>query len=410
MAQDLGLLKKEFQKRFGAGEGLGGNSEKKIRIFRAPGRINIIGENIDYNGGRVLPATIDRALFIAIRARDDEAITYEDIRFPGTYKANISDNFTYKKEDDYANYLNGILSALKSEGHTMAHGFDVLIASDLPAGSGVSSSSALECAFATAVNDLFNLGLSKKEIALLGQKSEHEFLHVQCGIMDQFVIATGCEGTAELLDCKTLECDYIPLFLGDYSFVVMDTKKPRQLSSSAYNDRRRECEAALKEIQKSMITFDGVRPAESIKSLCDLTPNNFLACKAAITDPVARKRAAHCVSEGERVDKAVKALKAGDLATLGVLLNESHESLKSDYEVTCRELDSIVYAAQGEKSCLGARMTGAGFGGCAIALVETSSLDDFIKSVDARYKNEIGHEGAFFSCKTSNGASEVELE
>ena len=310
------VLKQKFIEMYGAGEG------QAVRMFASPARINIIGEHIDYNGGKVFPAAIDRYLYVAIRKRNDSKIIYNDLFFDGTYNFDINDNFTFDKENDYANFLNGILSCMKKQGYTFDCGFEVLIASNVPSAGGISSSSALECGFAWAVNQTFDFGISRKDIALMGQQSEHEFMNVNCGIMDQYIIATAQKDTAELLDCATVTHEYVPLVLGDYRFIVMNTKKQRKLADSKYNERRSQCEAGLAMLQNA---------GHNIPNLCSMTTQQFEQWGDCISDPVIYKRVRHCVTEMDRVLRAVDALKANDLVTLGKLLYDSHDSLKNDY-------------------------------------------------------------------------------
>ncbi|MCR5291054.1 MAG: galactokinase [Treponema sp.] len=383
-----------------------------VRVFASPGRINIIGEHIDYNGGKVFPAAIDKYLYVAIRKRNDTTITYNDLKFPGNFTFDIQDTFTYRKENDYANYLNGILSILKQRGFTFPCGFDVLIVSNVPPAGGISSSSALECGFAYALSEVFGFNISRKDIALIGQQSEHDFMNVNCGIMDQFIISTAKQNTAEVLDCATLDYEYVPLDLGDYRFVVMNTKKKRQLADSKYNERRSQCETALAQLQKAAITLPpsgthSITNTKDLPDLCTLTSEQFDVCKTALTDPVIQARAQHCVTENARVLKAVSALKNGDLQTLGQLLKASHDSLKNEYEVTGIELDTLVENAIKQSGCIGARMTGAGFGGCAIAIVHNDAIDSFIDSVQQNYTKTIGHDAGFFVCKPGDGVKEV---
>ena len=368
-------------------------------VFSSPARINIIGEHIDYNGGKVFPAAINRYLYLAIRRRSDSKIVYNDARFPGTFEFDAGQEFEYRKEDGYANYLNGILSQMRERGLEFPCGFEILMASNIPAGGGISSSSALECGFAWAVSETFGFGISRIDIARLGQMSEHRFMGVKCGIMDQFIIATGRRNFAEMLDCATLEYEYAPLDLGDHRFVVMNTNKVRKLSDSKYNERRAECERTLEILKKSGV---------EIGSLCELPPEKWNDAQKFVPDPVLRKRARHCVSENARVLSAVEALKSGDLPRLGELLNESHASLRNDYEVTGAELDTLAETAQGQKGCLGARMTGAGFGGCAIALVHKDALEDFIANVQEAYTEKIGYGAGFFACESGDGVARVE--
>ena len=383
-------LRQEFLKVYGPGE--------VPSIFASPARINIIGEHIDYNGGKVFPAAIDRYLYVAIRKRSDSKIIYNDLFFDGTFTFDINDNFTFDKANDYANFLNGILSCMKKRGCCLDSGFEVLIASNVPAAGGISSSSALECGFAWAVNVTFDFGLSRKDIALMGQQSEHEFMNVNCGIMDQYIIATAKAQTAELLDCANITHEYVPLVLGDYRFIVMNTKKQRKLADSKYNERRSQCEEGLALLQAA---------GHNIPNLCSMTPAQFDQWGSCIKDEIIYKRVRHCVTEMDRVLRAVDALKANDLVSLGKLLNASHESLKNDYEVTGIELDTLVESALKQSGCLGARMTGAGFGGCEIALVHKYSVPDFIQNVQSEYTIKIGYNGDFFACGAGEGVNEL---
>ena len=383
-------LRQEFYELYGSGD--------SPRLFASPARINIIGEHIDYNGGKVFPAAIDRYLYVAIRRRKDTKIIYNDLFFDGTYTFDINDDFKFDKANDYANFLNGILSCMKKRGCKFDSGFEVLIASNVPAAGGISSSSALECGFAWAVNETFDFEISRRDIALMGQQSEHEFMNVNCGIMDQYIIATARADTAELLDCANITHEYVPLLLGDYRFIVMNTKKQRKLADSKYNERRSQCEQGL-----AMLKAAG----HNIPDLCSMTPGQFEEWGACISDPVIYKRVRHCVTEMARVLDAVEALKANDLVSLGKLLYASHESLKNDYEVTGIELDTLVDAASRQLGCLGARMTGAGFGGCAIALVHKDQIGKFIENVQQEYTKKIGYAGDFFACGAGEGVREL---
>ena len=371
-----------------------GGDESSVRLYSSPARINIIGEHIDYNGGKVFPASINRYLYIAIRKRNDSKILYNDIRFPGSFEFDANQTFVYDKSNDYANYLNGILQQLKEKGFKFDCGFEILMASNIPAGGGISSSSALECGFAYAVIDTFGFDMDRIEIAKLGQMSEHKFMNVKCGIMDQFIIATGKKNYAELLDCNTLEYEYIPLELADYRFVVMNTNKVRKLADSKYNERRGQCEQALKILQDNGI---------KINALCKLSPSEWEKHSHLVSDPILNKRARHCIAENQRVIDAASTLKEGNLEKLGQLLNASHKSLKEDYEVTGIELDTLAETS----GCLGARMTGAGFGGCAIALVHKDKINSFIENVQSAYENEIGYKAGFFVCETGDGVAKI---
>ena len=391
------LLRENFIEVYQAAEN-GRDTNGEIRMFASPARINIIGEHIDYNGGFVFPAAIDRYLYCAIRKRTDTKIIYNDLFFPGTYTFDINDDFKFDKANDYANFLNGILSCMKKRGLTFPCGFEVLVASNVPSAGGISSSSALECGFAWAVSETFGFNISRKDIALMGQQSEHEFMNVNCGIMDQYIIATGKKDTAELLDCAKIEHEYVPLNLGDYRFVVMNTKKQRKLADSKYNERRAQCEQGLAELQAAGL---------NVPNLCSITPEVFEKNGSAIKDEVIYRRVRHCVTENDRVLRAVAALRADKLEELGQLLYASHNSLRDDYEVTGIELDTLVDVASKQPGCIGARMTGAGFGGCAIALVHKDNTEDFIKNVQAGYSKVVGYEGGFFACSSGDGVREI---
>lgn len=391
------LLKENFIEVYQTPEA-GRNTNGEIRMFASPARINIIGEHIDYNGGKVFPAAIDKYLYCAIRKRSDSKIIYNDLFFPGTYSFDINDDFKFDKANDYANFLNGILCCMKKQGRKFPCGFEVLIASNVPSAGGISSSSALECGFAWAVSETFGFNISRKDIALMGQQSEHEFMNVNCGIMDQYIIATGKKDTAEVLDCAKIEHEYVPLNLGDYRFVVMNTKKQRKLADSKYNERRAQCEQGL-----AILNAAGLK----VPDLCSITPKVFAEKGSAIKDEVIYRRVRHCVTEMDRVLRAVDALKDNNLEELGQLLYASHKSLRDDYEVTGIELDTLVEVASKQPGCIGARMTGAGFGGCAIALVHKDHTEDFIKNVQAGYSKVVGYEGGFFSCSSGDGVREI---
>lgn len=375
-----------------------GGEKDSVGIFASPARINIIGEHIDYNGGKVFPACINRYLYAAIRKRSDSKIFYRDVKFPLSFEFDVNDEFSYSKENDYANYLNGIIVQLKERGFVFDGGFELLLASNIPAGGGISSSSALECGFAFALCQTFGFDLSRVEIAKIGQMSEHRFMNTKCGIMDQFIIATGRKNTAEILDCATLEHQFVPLELKNYCFVVMNTNKVRKLSDSKYNQRRSECEKALKTLQEGGIKID---------ALCSLSAEEWQTCKNLIKDETLQKRAEHCVLENQRVLQAADFLKKGNLVSLGGLLNESHQSLNQKYEVTGIELDTLAQAAWQQEGCLGARMTGAGFGGCAIALVQKDRIDSFIENVQKIYSEKIGYKAGFFACDSGDGVHKV---
>lgn len=408
-SQDISALKRELERRFIA---LYGAAPQPLQFFAAPARINIIGEHIDYNGGMVLPTAIDRYIYLAIRRRNDTTINYDDIRFPGRLTFDITENFSYRKESDYCNYLNGVITIMKGRGVSFPTGFDALFFSCIPDGGGVSSSSALECCFIAAMSQLYGGNIGPVDNALIGQETEHRFMNVQCGIMDQFIIATGRKDSAVLLNCATLDYQYIPLELGDYRFIVMNSNKKRQLADSKYNQRVAECKEGL-EILNKALTAQGKEPvanpcsvrAEQLELLQDALQS---AAPQTAEPEVICRRMRHCITENGRVYEAAEALKSGDLRRLGQLMNASHESLRADYETTGIELDTLNQEANKIEGCLGARVTGAGFGGCAIALVHKDSIPGFIKTVGAAYQDRIGYEATFFECATGNGAGVLE--
>lgn len=383
-------LMKAFTMRYGT-------ADSEIVMVAAPARINVIGEHIDYNGGKVFPAAINRYLYVLMRKRSDSTIIYDDIRFPGAHEFTVTEAFSYRKESQYANYLNGMLKIFDKNGYRISSGFEVLFFSKLPAGGGISSSSALEIGFGRAVAELFEFDIDPITLAKMGQQSEHEFMNVKCGIMDQFSIAMGKKDCAMLLDTATLDYEYVPLILGDYRIVVMNSNKQRTLADSKYNERRSECMEGLELIQK-------MKP---VKNLCELSSGDLEVVASIISDPRILKRITHCITENERVMAAVTALRKGDLAGTGALLKDSHASLRDDYEVTGLELDALTEAANAHKDCLGARMTGAGFGGCAIALVHKTGVADFIDYVSKIYTEKTGLTPAFFACEAGDGARRV---
>ena len=374
-----------------------GTSTEEIVMIASPARINIIGEHIDYNGGKVFPAAINRYLYVLLRKRADSKIIYDDIRFPGALEFNVTEPFCYRKENQYANYLNGMLSVLQKKGCALSSGFEALFFSKLPAGGGISSSAALEIGFGRAVAELFGFQSDAVELAKMGQESEHSFMNVKCGIMDQFAVAMGKKECAILLDTATLDYEYVPLVLGDYRIVVMNSNKQRMLADSKYNERRAECMEGLALLQK----------AQPIRNLCELHADDLDDVARLVPDERILKRVRHCITENERVLESVAALRAGNLERLGALLKASHESLRFDYEVSGLELDTLADAANAHPGCLGARMTGAGFGGCAIAIVRKDAVADFTARVAEAYTEKTGLTASFFACEAGNGAGRV---
>lgn len=373
--------------------------KKEKLYFFAPGRVNLIGEHTDYNGGHVFPCALSFGTHCVFCKRDDKKIRLYSLNFPekGIIDADLS-AISYDKKQDWANYPLGVIKTLQNHGYNINQGFELMFWGDIPNGAGLSSSASIELATAVAMNKVFNLYIPQVELVKFCQEAENKFVGMNCGIMDQFAIGMGKEGCAVLLDCNTLNYEYAPLDLKGMSIVIMNTNKRRELADSKYNERRAECERALKELQRKL----------PIKSLGDLSINEFEKNKELITNPTDRKRAKHAVYENQRTLQAVERLKAGDLKTFGKLMNESHISLRDDYEVTGKELDTLAEAAWQQPGVLGARMTGAGFGGCAIALVQDADVKHFIDNVGKIYREKTGFQADFYIASVGGPARQEE--
>lgn len=375
-----------------------GSIHDNIRTFFSPGRINLIGEHTDYNGGYVFPAAITYGTYGLTRQRKDRTIRLYSLNFEEVGMIEFSlDELTYEPSHLWANYPKGVLRYISEHGHELPNGLDILIYGNIPNGAGLSSSASLEILIGVMVNEVFQLGIDRVQLVKIGQKVENQFIGVNSGIMDQFAIGMGKEKSAILLDCQTLHYEYAPFDIADHQIVIMNTNKRRELADSKYNERRSECEAALERLQK----------VTDISSLGEMSMDLFNQYKDLIGDPIIEKRARHAVYENERTKKAFQALQAGDLTQFGLYMNESHISLRDDYEVTGPELDALVEAAWQQNGTVGARMTGAGFGGCAIALVKTAFIERFIQEVGAAYKQAIGYEADFYVASIGDGTKEV---
>lgn len=373
--------------------------KKEKLYFFAPGRVNLIGEHTDYNGGHVFPCALSFGTHCVFCKRDDKKVRLYSLNFPekGIIDADLS-AISYDKKQDWANYPLGVIKTLQNHGYNINQGFELMFWGDIPNGAGLSSSASIELATAVAMNKVFNLYIPQVELVKFCQEAENKFVGMNCGIMDQFAIGMGKEGCAVLLDCNTLNYEYAPLDLKGVSIVIMNTNKRRELADSKYNERRAECERALKELQRKL----------PIKSLGDLSIDEFEKNKELITNPTDRKRAKHAVYENQRTLQAVERLKAGDLKTFGKLMNESHISLRDDYEVTGKELDTLAEAAWQQLGVLGARMTGAGFGGCAIALVQDADVKHFIDNVGKIYREKTGLQADFYIASVGGPARQEE--
>ncbi len=386
---EMKTLYEQFQNVFGDGG--------EIKSFFSPGRVNLIGEHTDYNGGHVFPCSLSIGTYAIVRKREDSLIRFYSMNFEekGVIEVEL-ENLTYEVEHDWANYPKGVVSIFKQNGYRVT-GFDVLYYGNIPNGAGLSSSASIELATSVLLNELNRLAVDMVEMVKMSQRAENEFVGVNCGIMDQFAIGMGKENAAVLLDCNTLDYSYSPVQLENASLVIANTNKRRGLADSKYNERRAECERALAQLQDHL----------DIQALGDLTIEAFEANEHHITNPVDRKRARHAVSENIRTIEAAKQLKAGDIEAFGQLMNESHISLRDDYEVTGDELDALVEAAWSEEGVIGSRMTGAGFGGCTISIVENQFLESFRKNTAEVYKEKTGLSPEFYVVEIGNGAREI---
>ncbi|BCA85528.1 galactokinase [Enterococcus saigonensis] len=366
--------------------------------YFAPGRINLIGEHTDYNGGYVFPSSITIGTYGLARKREDKKIRLYSENFPekGIIEFTI-DDLAFRKEHDWTNYPKGMIRFLKNDGFKIESGMEILFYGTIPNGAGLSSSASIELLTGVILQDLFNLDVKMIELVQIGKRVENKFIGVNSGIMDQFAIGMGQKDHAILLDTNTLEYELVPADFGEYVVAIMNTNKRRELADSKYNERRSECEEALSRLQTKL----------SIHSLGELSEEEFLNNTDLIADEILIKRAKHAVTENERTKKAKTALVNGDLELFGKLLNNSHASLQYDYEVTGIELDTLVDAAQKQPGVLGARMTGAGFGGCAIALVKANEFDRFTKNVKAAYKEKIGYDTDIYKASIDDGARKL---
>lgn len=373
--------------------------KKQKLYFFAPGRVNLIGEHTDYNGGHVFPCAISLGTHAVLCKRDDRKIRLYSLNFEqqGIIDAEL-DHIAYDKKQDWGNYPLGVLSVLQKHGYNIDQGFEMLFWGNIPNGAGLSSSASIELATAVALNTAFHLNIPQIELVKMCQEAENKFVGVNSGIMDQFAIGMGREGNAILLDCNTLDYEYAPLDLKGMSIVIMNTNKRRELADSKYNERRGECERALQALQTKL----------PIQSLGELSVEAFEKNKDLIINPTERKRAKHAVYENQRTLEAVQKLREGDMATFGKLMNASHESLKKDYEVTGLELDTLAETAQQIPGVLGARMTGAGFGGCAIALVKDESVKNLIDTVGKIYQEKTGLKADFYIASVGGPARPME--
>lgn len=367
---------------------------KGVKVYFAPGRVNLIGEHTDYNGGHVFPAALTLGTYGVARKRKDRKLRFYTMNYNRVDIVESSlDDMKPLKKGGWTSYPKGVMWTFGTRGMEMDCGLDMLLMGNIPGSSGLSSSASVEILTGFILRDLYGFNVSNQELALIGQYSENNYNGVKCGIMDQFAIAMGKKKHAIFLDAATLEYAYVPLKLKGARIVIACSNKRRSLSDSKYNERRRECETALAELQKVV----------NIKSLGELDETAFETYKDAIKDEVRMRRAKHAIYENQRTLKAVETLKNHDIAAFGKLMNESHISLRDDYEVTGIELDTLVEEAWKIEGVIGSRMTGAGFGGCTVSIVKKEAIKKFIKKVGKAYKKKIGYEADFYVVKLGNG-------
>lgn len=380
----------KFAEVFGQQEG--------VRTYFAPGRVNLIGEHTDYNGGHVFPCALTIGTYGAARKREDNKLRFYSMNFEhlGIIESSLEDLTPYK-EAKWTNYPKGVMWAFEQKGMKIPCGMDILLNGNIPNGSGLSSSASVEVLIGYILRDFFDFQVTNQDLALIGQFAENQFNKVNCGIMDQFAIAMGKKDNAIFLDTADLCYEYAPIKLENAKIVIACSNKKRGLGDSKYNERRSECETALAQLQK----------VTEIKTLGDLTEEDFEKYKDAIQTEIGKKRAKHAVYENQRTIKAVEALKQNNIEQFGKLMNESHVSLRDDYEVTGVELDTLVEEAWKVEGVIGSRMTGAGFGGCTVSIVKEEAVQNFIDKVGKAYKEKIGYAADFYVVEIGNGPCNI---
>ena len=374
-------------------------NEGDVRSYFAPGRVNLIGEHTDYNGGHVFPCALTIGTYGIARKREDNKIRFYSANFSklGVIETSLDDLVPSEKAG-WTNYPKGVMWTFEKRGYKLTSGVDFLIWGNIPNGSGLSSSASLEVLTGVMLRDLFGFDeITMQDLALIGQYSENNFNGMNCGIMDQFASAMGKKDCAIFLDTSNLNFEYAPVKLPDAKIVITNSKVKHSLVGSAYNDRRNECETALKDLQK----------VTDIQTLGDLTEEEFEAHKDAIQDSVCRVRAKHAVYENQRTIKAVNALKENNIEEFGRLMNASHVSLRDDYEVSCEEIDILVDLAWQIPGVIGSRITGGGFGGCTVSIVKNDAVDTFIDTIGKQYKEKVGHEAEFYVVEIGDGAGKL---
>ncbi len=381
---------KKFEELFGGLDG--------VNVYFSPGRVNMIGEHTDYNGGHVFPCALTIGTYMAVKKREDRKLRFYSMNFEqlGVMESSL-DGITPEDAAEWTNYPKGVMWAFAGRGFTMDCGLDMVIYGNIPAGSGLSSSASLEVVTGYMLKDMYGFDVSNVDIALIGQYSENNFNRMNCGIMDQFASAMGKKDNAIFLDTSDLSYEYAPLVLDGAKILITNSNVKHKLVDSKYNERRTECETALKELQEVI----------GIKTLGDLTEEQFETYKSAIKDEVRLRRAKHAVYENQRTIRAVEALKNKDVELFGRLMNASHVSLRDDYEVSCEECDILAEEAWKIDGVIGSRITGGGFGGCTVSIVKEEAIDDFIEKVGTVYEKRTGKKADFYTVDIGDGPSRL---
>ncbi|MCG7410281.1 galactokinase [Paenibacillus sp. ACRRX] len=388
---DTNRLLHLFEQHYGINQG-------EVRLFHAPGRVNLIGEHLDYNGGYVLPAALQIGTYLLIRSNADRMLRLASVQFEEAASFSI-DELPTVKSDMWTDYPLGVVHEMNKAGHPITQGYDLLVAGNIPNGAGLSSSASLEVVIGYALLTLEGYPIDRTALARLSQRAENQFVGVNSGIMDQFAVSHGKQDHAILLDCDSLQYEHVPFQIQGYKLIIGNTNKRRGLVDSKYNERRTQCDEAVEKLKQ-------VYP--DLTYLAHLTSEQFQQAKHVLTDRVVCQRAEHVVFENERVKQSMKALREGDLLAFGQLMNASHESLRDLYEVSCEELDVMVQEARTVNGTIGSRMTGAGFGGCTVSLVAQAAVEDFVNTVGANYERHTGLKPDFYVCDVGDGVIELE--
>ena len=372
---------------------------KGAELFFSPGRVNLIGEHTDYNGGHVFPCALTMGTYALVRKRDDNKMNFVSLNFNNAEVTTVElPELSYKKKNGWANYLIGVVWAFLGKGYKIDKGFDLAMLGNIPSGAGLSSSASIEVLMGTALKYMYDIDIDMVEVAKIGQTSENQFNGMNCGIMDQFAVAMGKKDNAIFLDTADLSYEYAPVKLKDAKVLITNSHVKHSLVDSAYNDRRNESTAALKALQTKL----------NISGLGDLTEEEFEENQYLITDEVQKKRAKHAVYENQRTIKAVNALKNNDIETFGKLMNASHISLRDDYEVSCPEVDKLVEIAWNIPGVIGSRITGGGFGGCTVSIVKNDAIENFRKEVISKYKEATGIDAEIYEAEIGDGAGRIQ--